>query len=485
MLYVNVRNTTPAAPFSDWATAATNIQDAVDAAVAGDEIVVTNGVYQTGARAVYGMSNRVAVTKPVTVRSVNGPDVTSIVGHGPTGDNAIRCVYLTNGAVLAGFTLRDGGTQDMHGSYKSYCGGGAWCEGLYTVLSNCVISGCQSYDDGAGVFGGTLYNCSLVGNDGFYGGGAFASTLNNCRLGGNWGEGGGGAYASTLNNCTIEHNDAWEGGGAMNSTLNNCVVIGNCAKGDYGAGGGALDCTLHNCTLAGNSAVGNGGVGGGTAFSTLTNCIAYYNTAAENGANYYGGTLNYSCTTPDPWSGVGNITSAPLFVDTNGWSNLRLQSNSPCINAGNNAYVTGGTDLDGSPRIAGSRVDIGAYEFQGTGLIGFPAWLWQRGLKTDGSSDAVDSDADGLNNGQEWRAGTDPTNALSVLRLISSQPSGTNVVLNWQSVAGVLYSVEWSTNLGSAFQMLSAGVPGSTGITTFIHTNGALVSPRFYRVSVP
>ena len=51
-------------------------------------------------------------------------------------------------------------------------------------------------------------------------------------------------------------------------------------------------------------------------------------------------------------------------MNTNGWANLRLQPNSPCINAGDNSYVTGATDLDGNPRISGGTVDIGAYEYQ-------------------------------------------------------------------------------------------------------------------------
>ena len=141
--------------------------------------------------------------------------------------------------------------------------------------------------------------------------------------------------------------------------------------------------------------------------STLNNCIVYFNTATMDGPNHRGGSLNYCCTTPEPWQSVGNITNAPLFVNQAG-GNLRLQSNSPCINAGNNAYAAGPTDLDGLPRIVSGTVDIGAYEFQGPGSVISYAWLQHYGLPTDGSADSTDPDADGHNNWQEWRCGTEP-----------------------------------------------------------------------------
>ena len=87
--------------------------------VAGEQILATNGVYVTGGRVLYGaLTNRVSVTKAVTVQSVNGPLVTVSQGNGPIGTNAVRCVYLTNNAVLIGFTLTNGVTLNFGDSIK-------------------------------------------------------------------------------------------------------------------------------------------------------------------------------------------------------------------------------------------------------------------------------------------------------------------------------------------------------------------------------
>jgi len=92
--YVDLNSPNPTAPYTNWLTAATIIQDAVDAASADDSVLVANGVYQVGSRAsVDGATNRVTVAKPIVLMSLNGSAVTLIDGGGTN-----RCVYLTNGA---------------------------------------------------------------------------------------------------------------------------------------------------------------------------------------------------------------------------------------------------------------------------------------------------------------------------------------------------------------------------------------------------
>lgn len=160
VLYVDVNSASPTPPYTNWATAAANILDAVDAASAGDKIWVNDGLYQTGGSVLFGsMTNRVTVTKPVEVQSVNGPLMTIIRGaqipYYLTGDGAVRCAYLTNGAALLGFTLTNGATRASGDNVLEQCGGGVWCE-PGAVLSNCVVSGNSASRTGGGVFQGII-----------------------------------------------------------------------------------------------------------------------------------------------------------------------------------------------------------------------------------------------------------------------------------------------------------------------------------------
>ena len=92
--YVSLVSTNPTRPYTNWVTAATSIQDAVDAAATADELLVTNGVYPC----------TVNVTNPLALVSVNGPQFTSIDGGGTNQ----RAILLTDGASLTGFTLTNG-----------------------------------------------------------------------------------------------------------------------------------------------------------------------------------------------------------------------------------------------------------------------------------------------------------------------------------------------------------------------------------------
>src|SRR5437899_603230 len=119
------------APYANWSSAARVIQDALDAAAIGDEIVVTNGTYLTGGRTVMVVDtnlfttnyyfNRVVVDKQLVLRSVNGPQFTVI-----DGQKMGRCVSLASNASLSGFTLTNGLVNNS--------GGGVHCDDTTTVV---------------------------------------------------------------------------------------------------------------------------------------------------------------------------------------------------------------------------------------------------------------------------------------------------------------------------------------------------------------
>ena len=69
----------------------------------------------------------------------------------------------------------------------------------------------------------------------------------------------------------------------------------------------------------------------------------------------------------------------------------------------------------------GLSVTSSVARFTYQSLDPFHAWLASYGLPSDGSADYLDSDGDGLNNWQEYLAGTNPTNASSVFKITGGQ----------------------------------------------------------------
>ena len=379
--YVNKANPTPTPGFTNgWASAATNINDAVDWSSNGDTVLVWPGVYNTGGRTnvagydgVRQLTNRVCIRKAISLVGVSANPVdTLIVGApdpatGTNGPGAIRCLFILPGASISGFTLTNGftGTSGMDAS-----GGGAFCSDRYyvennnVIFSNCVIAGCRAASQGAGVVGGTLYSCMLRGNYSLsYGSATTGSILKNCLVEDNDSDRGWNfcaTFNSTLIGCTVRNNP---NGFAYGGTLTNCTVSGTV----HGNTGVVLYNSLFvnntnsgftgraiNCTFVGNNVWGCGSV---------TNCVIWSNTSASVAI------AAYSCVQGSLLPGPGNITNHPLFVDY-GAGNYRLMNNSPCVNTGTNQdWMTNTVDLTGVRRIIDGTVDMGAYEFLPRGTI--------------------------------------------------------------------------------------------------------------------
>lgn len=222
---------------------------------------------------------------------------------------------------------------------------------------------------------------------------------------------GGGGYACLFSDCRCYATPMPPGdGGAIwtsaSTTISNSLFVANqapahepglCPQGLGGRGGGIFSAgslTVVNSTFFGNSATGTTGGRGGAIGGTLTsasNCIFWNNTDGGSSARSAAIDTNTylvlrNCIVPNmpTGSGNGNIGLFPAFVDSFGIDGVLgtaddrfdLRSNSPAIDAGNNAFVVGDLDLAGNPRRADAPltpdtgvgtapiVDIGAYEYQ-------------------------------------------------------------------------------------------------------------------------
>ena len=314
--YVSHLGTGAVPPYTNWATATPIIQNAVDVATSGDTVLVANGVYDEGERVTpgYALSNRVVITKNITVRSASGPANTIILGAptpgGGHGNDAIRCVYMEAGT-LEGFTVSNGWTRAISATWLYDDSGGGIFLANGSVATNCVVTGNFAYYAGGGVAcnpGCELVSSTIISNraDTDSGGGAICyqgGVIRNSTFTGNSApKYGGGAYCfygGVVSNCTFIANSCLNGGGAMlyhGGEAVNCTFSSNTAT--YGGG---VYCTsggmVHRSIITGNKAAHGGGAYCWTG-GTLKSCLITGMNVASKGAGvfcYKGGNIN-NCT---------------------------------------------------------------------------------------------------------------------------------------------------------------------------------------------
>ncbi len=166
--------------------------------------------------------------------------------------------------------------------------------------------------------------------------------------------------------------------------------------------------------------------------------------------------------------------------------------NQPLVLVFTNAVADALLDMQFLPQVGNARVSgiqvrkVADLDSDGDGI---PDW-WQQGWfnhptgqAADESGAEDDPDGDGVNNRDEYVAGTDPFDDASYLRIeaIESE-AGRAVLLN--SVSGRVYDLETRVDLlgAEAWTAILESVVGDGGVINFPDTNG--VERGFYRVRV-
>jgi predicted outer membrane repeat protein len=324
---------------NSWANAFTDLQSALAAAVAGEEIWVAAGTYtpttgttrstsfvlKTGV-SLYGGFAGTETGRDQRNWTTNVTTLSGDIGAVGSGtDNSYHVLYAANvaTAVVNGFTISAGYANGGYGS----TGEGA---GLYATGSALSLTNLTFRDNVASYLGGGMYN--ELG----------ASTLTSVTFTNNGSSyHGGGMYNAsgepTLSDVTFHENSArYSGGGiynAMNSpTLTNVTFSSNSA-GSYGGGMYNYDSTsptLTKVVFSGNVADQGGGMY--CSGSLRLNDVTF----SGNTADYYGGGMYVSSAA----SGVPTLTEVTFRGNTAGYEGGGMYVSSAASGAPTLAQVT-------------------------------------------------------------------------------------------------------------------------------------------------
>jgi len=369
---------------SSWANAYKYLQDALSAAISGDEIRVAEGIYTpdrnlanpggSGLRtATFGLKIGVGIYGGFPTGGCawgdRDPNVHKTILSGDIGmpyvntDNSYHVVtgsYTNLTAVLDGFTITAGNANGI--SYSDYHGGGMYNYYGSPTVKNCTFSLNTVISPNAWTSGAGMYNYN-----------SSSPTVSNCTFSQNtvvsdgaWSGGGGmsnGWFSSpTVSKCTFNANtvisekEEWTGGAGMcnyyysNSIVTDCNFNENTVISmSHLSGGGGIEnyssnTTIINCRFSGNSANNGGGIVNVLGFPTITDCMIIGNAANLSG----GGVTNLNCSsTLSNCEFVGNSASFGGGMANTGQGINCSPKLINCTFSGNIAHFKGGGMYNG------------------------------------------------------------------------------------------------------------------------------------------
>ena len=327
-------------PYVDFATAATNLHEALSVATDGSTMHIADGVYT--------LKDRLVVNAGVRIEHLGNREDCVV-----TGGRSGTCLILVDhrDAVLTGL--------DVCGSYpaKYVPGSGMAAPTIYIsngvrigasggTVTNCVVESCYVPNGGgdSGSGGGINMSAglvvdSLIRNNAILSSGGGGSTGGGIFVGGN----------GLVDRCVVTNNHATGGsacaGGGVRVEGSGMVrnsLVAYC-KSTTGGGISRNGGTARNCTVVCNTA--STSVGGVKVDANIIDCLAFNNTA----------------------NGVGEDLDDPGFKDA-AHGDFHLATGSAAIDASVTEGI-GELDLDGNARYQGLdelRADKGCYEFDPT-----------------------------------------------------------------------------------------------------------------------
>ncbi|NUN97208.1 MAG: right-handed parallel beta-helix repeat-containing protein, partial [Candidatus Omnitrophica bacterium] len=392
----------------------------------------------------------------------NGTVLSGEIGViGDFNDNSRTIVIASNvdaTAILDGFKISLG-FAEVAGTvgFPDRNGAGLFASQGSPTIRNCWFDSNVAQQGGGGAFFSygfpTIEDCLFTENVGIGGRGggiAFNSPpgiltgnlrLVRCRFVDNLADFDGGGVSifgqtAQVISCEFFENDCFERGGGIGCLITSDLLVANSVfSGNHApvTGGGlwmqAGPVKLVNNTFSRNSTnlnFGGGGVFQDSGSISISNCIFWQNSdssgvdegsqfarAAGTSTQPFDHNLVDGLTGGGLFSGPGNVSGNPLFVDEEGPDNmpgtaddnLRLIHCSPALGAGSSAALPADVadldadadvgeptplDADGNPRISPAAiglVDIGAYELQ---------------VVVPGPIVYVDVNAAGANDGSSW-----------------------------------------------------------------------------------